>query len=607
MEELSVLVVDDDKITTAILRRMLDAYADNVLIAADGEEGLALFKQHRPDIVLSDINMPKMGGLEMVEQIRLLDDQVKIAIFTNFENRDILLTAIQIGVNQFFSKPFEAKVFAQVIQPLCDDAKEKRRIRAELKRQQSILHAINEMSHNFLQKQDWTDAVYQEMLLLKQAAETSAIFIYKNENNATEAKQFLSLNTHPKAKGKKKIHYKNHHLLRWKNALQKGEAVNGCIIEYDQSKKKLLNAFHIDSLLILPIYVDEHWWGFLGIGNDNKRALADTDVEMLSTVASIIGSAINNNRNLKSLEMSSAVFKHTMDGVLITDAENKIKHVNNSFVDITGYTAEDVIGKSPRIFKSGTHEKQFYVQMWDKLTEDGYWQGEITNRRKNGEIYIEWLSVNTIKNNQGEIENFIGIFSDVTHQRKDAQEHAYLATHDPLTGLSNRLLLNDRLEHALHHAARFNKCVAAIFCDLDDFKPINDTYGHSAGDHILKSVAEEMRTILRKEDTVCRFGGDEFVILIEELDTFEYLQNVLHKIQKITQKIFTLEETELSVSMSIGAAIYPSDASTPEALLECADEAMYRSKNTGKNRVSFFQKDTQVYLNSQNTLHDALA
>ncbi len=600
MEELSVLVVDDDKITTAILRRMLDAYADTVLIAADGEEGLALFKEHRPDIVLSDINMPKMGGLEMVEKIRQLDDQVKIAIFTNFENRDILLTAIQIGVNQFFSKPFEAKVFAQVIQPLCDDAKEKRRIRAELKRQQNILHAINEMSHNFLQKQDWTNAVYQEMLLLKQAAETSAIFIYKNENNASEAKQFLSLNTHPKAKGKKKIHYKNHHLLRWKHALQKGEAVNGCIIEYDQSKKKLLNAFHIDSLLILPIFVDEHWWGFLGIGNDNRRALADTDVEMLSTVSSIIGSAINNNRNLKSLEMSSAVFEHTMDGVLITDAENKIKHVNNSFVDITGYNPEDVIGKSPRIFKSGTHDKQFYVQMWDKLTEDGYWQGEITNRRKNGEIYIEWLSVNAIKNCQGEIENFIGIFSDVTHQRKDAQEHAYLATHDPLTGLSNRLLLNDRLDHALHHAARFNKCVAAIFCDLDDFKPINDTYGHSAGDRILKSVADELKTILRKEDTVCRFGGDEFVILIEELDTFEYLQNVLDKIQKITQKVFTLEETELSVSMSIGAAIYPSDASTPETLLKCADEAMYRSKNTGKNRVSFFQKDIQIYLDNRN-------
>ena len=598
METLSVLVVDDDKITTAILRRMLDAYADTVLIAADGQEGLELFKEHRPDIVLSDINMPRMGGLEMVEQIRQLDDQVKIAIFTNFENRDILLTAIQIGVNQFFSKPFEAKVFAQVIQPLCDDAKEKRRIRSELNRQKNILHAINEMSHNFLQQRDWTAAVYQEILKLKKASETTGIFIYKNEDDNNEAHQFLSINDNPKTKAKKKIHYKKHHLMRWKNRLKKGLAVNGCIKDYDQSKKKLLQTFQIDSLLILPIFVHHEWWGFLGIGNDNKQTLSDTDVEMLSTVSSIIGSAINNKRNLKSLEMSSAVFEHTMDGVLITDSENRIMHVNDSFSDITGYTAQDVMGKSPKIFKSGTHDKYFYDQMWDKLTENGYWQGEITNRRKDGEIYIEWLSVNTIKDKNGNIENFIGIFSDVTHQRKDAQEHAYLATHDPLTRLSNRLLLNDRLDHAIHHAARFNKCVAAIFCDLDNFKPINDTYGHSAGDAILKHVATAMKDVLRREDTVCRFGGDEFVILIEELDTFGYLQDILEKIHKITEKKFKIENNELSIAMSIGAAIYPNDAKTPEALLKCADEAMYRAKNSGKNRFSFFQNDIKVYANN---------
>ena len=599
MEHLTVLVVDDDKITTAILRRMLDAYADTVLIASDGEEGLELFKLHRPEIVLSDINMPKMGGLEMVEQIRALDDQVKIAIFTNFENRDILLKAIQIGVNQFFSKPFEAKVFAQVIQPLCDDAKEKRRIRSELNKQQNILHSINEMAHNFLQQKDWTSALYREMLLLKQAAETSSIFIYQNNEDCSEARQFLTISSNKKAKAKKKINYKKHHLMRWKNVLQKGFSVNGCIKDYDQSKKKLLQAFKIDSLLILPIFVDTEWWGFLGIGNNNKQAQTENDVEMLSTVASIIGSAINNHKNLKSLEMSSAVFEHTMDGVLITDAENRIMHVNDSFVDITGYTAQDVMGKSPKIFKSGTHKKYFYDQMWDKLIDDGYWQGEITNRRKNGEVYIEWLSVNAIKDKNGHIENFIGIFSDVTHQRKDAQEHAYLATHDPLTGLSNRLLLNDRLDHAIHHAERFNKCVATIFCDLDNFKPINDNYGHSTGDAILKHVASAMKSVLRKEDTICRFGGDEFVILIEELDNFKYLQDILDKIHDITERKFKIDNRDFSISMSIGAAIYPNDAKTPESLLKCADEAMYRAKNSGKNQISFFQNDINVYVNNK--------
>ena len=606
MEKLTVLVVDDDKITTAILCRMLDNYADTVLIASDGQEGLALFKEHRPDIVLSDINMPRMGGLEMVEKIRELDDQVKIAIFTNFENRDTLLKAIQIGVNQFFSKPFEAKIFAQVIQPLCDDAKEKRRIRSELNRQQNILHAINEMSHSFLQKKEWTTALFEELLQLKQASETSAIFIYKNDENCETAEQFLSINSHAKARGRKKIHYQKHHLMRWKKDLQKGVPVNGCIVDYDKSKRKILHSFHIDSLLILPIYVNTEWWGFLGIGNDNKTALSDTDVEMLSTVSSIIGSAINNKRNLKSLEMSSAVFKHTMDGVLITNADNKIIHVNDSFVEITGYAPEEVMGKSPQIFKSGTHSKHFFTQMWDKLMKDGYWQGEITNRRKDGEIYIEWLSVNTIKDKDGNIENYIGIFSDVTHQRKDAQEHAYLATHDPLTGLSNRLLLNDRLEHAINHAERFKKCVAAIFCDLDNFKPINDNYGHSVGDEILKSIAEAFKEVLRKEDTICRFGGDEFVILIEELSSFKYLEKILQKIHAISKQTFTIDGVTHSVGMSIGTSIYPNDASSPEMLLKCADTAMYKAKHSGKNKISYYQEDTSIYCSMQSEYDNSI-
>jgi len=283
--------------------------------------------------------------------------------------------------------------------------------------------------------------------------------------------------------------------------------------------------------------------------------------------------------------MSSMVFKHTMDGVLITNADNRIVHVNSAFTDITGYQPSEVIGKDPKLLKSGNHTKHFYDEMWRKITDNGYWQGEITNRKKNGEIYIEWLSVNAIRNNKGEIENFIGIFSDVTHQRKDAQEQAYLATHDPLTGLSNRLLLNDRLEHAINHANRFNKCIAVIFCDLDNFKPINDLYGHSAGDRILTGVAKEMKQLLRKEDTICRFGGDEFVILIEELKSFEYLEKILDKIRTVTEISFHIDGHHLQVGMSIGAALYPNDATSPEALLKCADEAMYKAKSEPDRRV----------------------
>ena len=597
MEKLTILIVDDDKTTTSILNHMLYTYTDNILTASDGLEGLELFQECHPDIILSDINMPRMNGLEMVEQIRKIDENVKIAIFTDFEKRDILIKAIELGVNQFLSKPFASKSFSKTIQHLYNEVIEKRRTNREIQRQQNILHAINEMSHNFLQQSDWMKALHHEMNNLKQASNMSCIFIYQNEqdNDNLSAHKLLYINDNTEAKSKKRIHYRKHYFMRWKNQLEKNLPINGSRDDYDKSKKKLLDLFKINSLLILPIFVQNKWWGFLGIGDEHKQILESTNVEMLSTAASIIGSAINNRNNLKSLEMSSAVYEHTMDGVLITDSHNHIVHVNDAFLNITGYPLASVIGKDPKILRSGKHDKHFYQKIWNQLSMDGYWQGEITNRKKNGEIYIEWLSINAIKNAQGQIENFIGIFSDVTHQRKDAHNQAYLATHDPLTGLSNRLLFNDRLDHAINHAERFDKCISVIFCDLDNFKPINDTYGHSVGDEILKRVGNSLQDILRKDDTVCRFGGDEFVILVEDLNSFEYLDEILRRINELTHTPCVIDGNTISIGMSIGASIYPDDGVTPEALINAADTAMYRAKNSGKNRIEYSQSDLDVY------------
>lgn len=597
MEKLTILIVDDDKTTTSILNHMLYAYTDNILTASNGLEGFAIFQEHHPDIILSDINMPHMNGLEMAEAIRKIDEHVKIAIFTDFEKRDILIKAIELGVNQFLSKPFASKSFSKTIQQLYSEVIEKRRINREIRRQQNILHAINEMSHNFLQQSDWMTALFQEMENLKEASQMSCIFIYQNEQDHQNlsAQKLLYINDNSEAKSKKRIHYRKHYFMRWKNQLEKNLYINGSKDDYDKSKKKLLELFKINSLLILPIFVKDQWWGFLGIGDEHKETLEPTNVEMLSTAASIIGSAINNRNNLRSLEMSSAVYEHTMDGVLITDSHNHILHVNNAFVDITGYSLDSVVGKDPKILRSGQHDKHFYQKIWDQLSMNGYWQGEITNRKKNGEIYIEWLSINTIKNAQGKIENFIGIFSDVTHQRKDAHNHAYLATHDPLTGLSNRLLFNDRLEHAINHAERFDKCISIIFCDLDNFKPINDTYGHSVGDEILKKVGDALQEILRKDDTVCRFGGDEFVILVEDLDSFEYLEEILQRINALTHAPCFIKGNPISIGMSIGAAIYPDDGEDPEALIKASDSAMYRAKNSGKNRIEYSRSDINSY------------
>jgi len=597
MKPLTILIVEDDKTTSAILTHMLEPYADTIVTAVDGVEGCELYKAHQPDIIFSDINMPNMNGLEMIEKIREVDQNVKVAIFTDFEKRDTLVKAIALGVNQFFSKPFDSVSFKKMVEILCNEVLEKHAANEEIKRQENILKAMNQMSHNFLQESNWRETLTQELTNLKKASEVSSLFLYKNKEEGTNliAQQLFYLNDNQASKTKEIIDYNKDHLMGWKKQLEKDQLVNGCKKDYDNSKRKLFQLLKINCLLILPIFVQGKWWGFLGMGDERDQVLPEGYVEILSTATSIIGAAISNTRNLKSLQMSSAVFDHTIDGVLVTDVNNKIVHVNDAFLEITGYTREGAIGKNPRILRSGNHDKHFYQKMWDQLTEEGYWQGEITNRKKNGEIYIEWLSINTIKNTQGEIENYIGIFSDVTHQRKDAQDNAYLATHDPLTKLSNRLLLNDRLNHAINHASRFGKCISLIFCDLDNFKPINDTYGHNVGDEILKRVADYLKKNLRKEDTICRFGGDEFVILIEELDNFEFLNNILKKINAITNTPCIIEGHTINIGMSIGASIFPDDGIDAKELINSADNAMYKAKKQGKNRIEFSKFDIDQY------------
>ncbi|NOR56402.1 MAG: diguanylate cyclase [Sulfurovum sp.] len=597
MNELTILIVDDDKTTSSILNHMLTPFARTIVTAANGVEGCELYKAHKPDIILSDINMPQMNGLEMIEKIREVDEHVKIAIFTDFEKREILVKAIELGVNQFFSKPFDSKSFTKMMKSMSNEVMDRRRAKQEIERQENILHSMNQMSHNFLQESDWEASLSQELTNLKDAAQVSSIFLYKNiqDKKKLTAQQLFCINDNPEAKTRKSINYKTQHLMRWKNKLEKNQIVNGCKNDYDKSKTKLLELFKINSLLILPIFVKGKWWGFLGIGDEKDEVLASSHVEMLSTAASIIGAAINNSKNLKTLQMSSAVFEHTIDGVLITDAQNNIVHVNNAFLEITEHSREFATGKNPKILKSGTHDKQFYQKMWGQLAKEGYWQGEITNRRKSGDVYIEWLSINTIKNVRGEVENYIAIFSDVTHQRKDAHDQAHLATHDALTGLSNRLLLDDRLDHAINHASRFGKCISVIFCDLDNFKPINDTYGHNVGDEVLKIVSNELKKVLRKEDTICRFGGDEFVILVEELESFDYLEKILQKINDITNNPYTINGLTIDIGMSIGASIFPDDGITAKELITSADVAMYKAKKQGKNCIEYSKTDIQDY------------
>lgn len=571
---------------------MLENEQREVMLASSGQEGVEKFESFGPDILLSDINMPGMNGLEMIKIIRDLDSQVKIAIFTNFDNKSYLLDAIHLGVNQFFFKPFDKEHFLQVIERLSSEIFKIKFIQCSLNRHQNILEAVNKMSQRFLQHNDWDETLYEEMRSLKDAAEASALFLFKNEESEDPklARRFLFINENSDAQPASILPYNSLKLNALKEQLQRAACFNSLKQDVVESGQALFYEYRVNSLLIIPIFSNATWWGFLGIGNNENRVFDATDANTLKTVAQLIGSAIDNQYNLKMLNIRSAIFKHTVDGVLIANAENEIIHINDAFTGITGYSLDEVHKKNPRFFASGQHDKNFYRDLWHKIETQGYWQGEIKNRKKNGEMFIAWQSINAIKNRRGEVENYISVFSDVTAQRSDDKKYAHLATHDALTGLSNRLILNDRLEHAIFHAERTQKRVAVLFCDLDNFKPINDTYGHDVGDKVLQHCADYFKRMLRSEDTVCRYGGDEFVIILEEVDDFTTMKTLAGKIMQITYSPALINGHVIPVEMSMGVSVYPTDAAG-EDLIKKADEAMYKAKRAGKNKMVCYQSE----------------
>lgn len=287
------------------------------------------------------------------------------------------------------------------------------------------------------------------------------------------------------------------------------------------------------------------------------------------------------------LRLSAQVFVNSAEAIVITDKDNNIIQVNKAFTDITGYSPDDVIGKNPRIMKSGQMGEDFYREMWKSLLEMGCWQGEIMDRRKNGEIYPKWLSIGVVRDDQGAITNYIALFADITERRASFDRIQHLAHYDALTHLPNRTLLNDHIDLAIAGAKRSQNKIAIVFLDLDRFKSVNDTLGHYAGDILLQAVAERLQKCVRAADTVARLGGDEFVILLNNINDEKDAAFVAQKVIELIEKPFMLGEHEANIGTSIGISIYPTHGSDKNSLLKCADAAMYLAKNKGRNNFQF--------------------
>jgi diguanylate cyclase (GGDEF)-like protein/PAS domain S-box-containing protein len=295
---------------------------------------------------------------------------------------------------------------------------------------------------------------------------------------------------------------------------------------------------------------------------------------------------------IQEQRLSRIVFDNSLESITITDAHSNIRMVNHAFTHTTGYTADEVIGKTPAILKSGKQGPEFYKSFWESLKEHGEWRGEIWNKRKNGSIYPEWLNISVVKNRHDEVEYYVAIFTDITERKAYEERITFQAFHDALTGLPNRILFHDRLDQALTQAKRRKLLTPAVmFLDLDRFKLINDTLGHDAGDVLLKEVANRLRACVRESDTVARFGGDEFTVLLPEITQESDARAVAMKILDAMQEPVLLVGKPTVITTSIGISLYARDGSDAETLMKHADAAMYHVKGSGRADMRFFSED----------------
>ncbi len=312
------------------------------------------------------------------------------------------------------------------------------------------------------------------------------------------------------------------------------------------------------------------------------------DIAVIENEARLIALAIESTKSEANLQLAASVFSHAREGIFITDPHGVIIDVNETFSRITGFSREEAVGKKPSILHSGSHNSEFYAEMWGTLLKEKYWCGELWNRRKNGQIYAEMLTISAVDDSAGDVRNYVALFTDVTLMKEHEHELEHIAHYDVLTGLPNRVLLSDRLQQAIAQTQRNSMGLAVVFLDLDGFKNINDTYGHNAGDQLLIALAQRMKASLREGDTLARIGGDEFVAIMVGLEKNEDCQPILERLLHAASSPVNISGTDLSVTASLGVTSYPQDGVDADVLIRHADQAMYVAKQAGKNRFHFF-------------------
>ncbi|MCI5165896.1 MAG: diguanylate cyclase [Candidatus Electrothrix sp. GM3_4] len=555
-----ILIVDDSRSDICLLESILRSHGFFRQSLSDPTEAIEHCRAARPEIVLLDISMPEMNGFQVCVQLKNDPTLSSIPVLFLTAMSDVAdkIRGFKAGGSDFLVKPYEP---SELI--------------ARVSTQISLCRAQHELAcRNQDLKEEIRDKEKAHAALLDSEYRNEAVL-----NNAAVCIGLLSLDgTY--------------------------EMVNGLYADvFGYSRAEFQNMQLQD--IVHPDYVDatEEVMEYIRYGQleqhyaDKKFIRKDgsvfpgghwlsprrTGYGSCNGFVCIISDLTEQEKAENELRLAHTVFETSSEGMLVTDAENCIIMVNPAFTAITGYQREQAIGRDPSFLKSERQDEAFYRQMWKILLRKNNWQGEIWNRRRNGEEYPQWLSIAVIRNRNKSIAHYVALFSDISDRKKAEEILRHQAMHDPLTRLPNRVMFDERLRGSLSRAKRLNSQVALLYLDLDNFKTINDSLGHLAGDRVLQMVADRLRDCLRLEDVVARIGGDEFSAILDDIDSID---DALATAERI---IASLGAVECSVGgeriqTSIGIAIYPDHGTDTEDLLYHADHAMYTAKRMGKGR-----------------------
>ena len=563
---MKVLVIDDDTMTQLLTQETLTSEGFEVIEALNGIEGITLAIEHAPDLILLDIIMPGMDGFECLENLlKYLPGccaTIPVIMLTGMDDCESIERVFSMGASDFIHKPIIWPLLAHRLRFVMRSHQLTQELRIREERQRLSMLAAHQGFFDIDIRTGQTIVNDEYAIMLGYDPAT-----FKESTTAWLDR------LHPDDRKAMEKTYRSY--------------VSGDLPEFRGEFRQACR--------------DGSWKWILSVGNIVEHDSSGAPLRMLGMHTDIDYL----KQTEECLRLLAKVFENSGESIMLCDPDKKILGVNQAFTRTTGYLSYEVIGKNPKLLASGRHNAMFYDQMKQSLKDKSYWQGEVWNRRKNGELFPALLGISTVYDALGRLTQYIVVFSDITERKTAESKIEYLAHHDALTNLPNRTLLRDRFEQAIAYATRNNSLVALLFLDLDHFKQVNDTLGHDTGDHLLQAISSRLIRCLREVDSICRQGGDEFIIVMTDLKDNDAVIQITQKILQQLNEPFDIDGTQICTSFSIGISIYPEDSTHFEGLLNKADTAMYAAKKQGRNTFQFFSDDMSIIsIERMNMEHD---